>query len=63
MGVETLIHYPIAPHHQQAYNEWADDSFPISEKLHQQVLSLPISPVMSAGDVQHVIDACNSYKV
>jgi len=63
MGVQTLIHYPIAPHHQQAYNEWADDSFPISEKLHRQVLSLPISPVMSTGDVQYVIDACNSYKV
>lgn len=61
-GVQTLIHYPIPPHHQKAYIEWRDSEFEISEKIHKKVLSLPISSVMSADQVTQVIDACNSYE-
>lgn len=61
-GVQTLIHYPIPPHQQQAYKEWNNLGYPISEKTHREVLSLPISPAMSLQDTQQVIELCNSYK-
>ena len=59
-GVQTLIHYPIPPHHQKAYKEWNNLSYPISEKLHRDVISLPISPVMTNDEISHVIEAVNS---
>ena len=59
--IHTLVHYPIPPHHQKAYKEWSNLSFPITEKIHNQVLSLPISPVMTNDDVQNVIDAVNAF--
>lgn len=61
-GVQTLIHYPIPPHKQQAYKEWNDQSFPITEQIHNEVLSLPISPIMSEDEVTKVIEVINSYK-
>ncbi|UZT96670.1 DegT/DnrJ/EryC1/StrS family aminotransferase [Chryseobacterium fluminis] len=60
-GVQTLIHYPIPPHKQEAYKDWNGLSFPISEKIHQEVLSLPISPVMSDEEVLKVIEVINMY--
>lgn len=62
-GIQTLIHYPIPPHHQEAYKEWNNLSFPISEKIHQEVLSLPISSVMSNDEVGHVINTINSFEL
>lgn len=62
-GVQTLIHYPIPPHKQQAYKEWNDLNYPISEKIHDEVMSLPIGPTMSLEDVKKVIQLCNSFKV
>lgn len=61
-GVQTLIHYPIPPHKQQAYAEWEHLSYPVSEAIHQNVLSLPISPVLSMSDVEKVIELCNAYR-
>ncbi|WFE68818.1 DegT/DnrJ/EryC1/StrS family aminotransferase [Thiomicrospira sp. R3] len=61
-GIQTLIHYPIAPHHQPVYQAWSNQSYPISEAMHQEVLSLPISPVMTDDEVQKVIEAVNSFK-
>lgn len=61
-GIQTLIHYPIPPHKQQAYSEWADESYPISEKIHREVLSLPISPVLTMEDAKIVAEALNEYK-
>ena len=61
-GVQTLIHYPIPPHQQQAYSSWADLSLPITEQLHQQVLSLPLDPTMTQQDIQTVIDAVNGFQ-
>ncbi|AYO56917.1 aminotransferase [Chryseobacterium sp. 6424] len=59
-GIQTLIHYPIPPHKQKAYEEYNGLSFPVTEKIHEEVLSLPISPVMSDEEVQKVIAVLNS---
>jgi dTDP-4-amino-4,6-dideoxygalactose transaminase len=53
-GIQTLIHYPIPPHHQNAYQELSNLALPISERLHNEVLSLPISPVMTDEDTRYV---------
>lgn len=62
-GVQTLIHYPIPPHKQEAYTEWKMTSYPLTESLHRNVLSLPISPVMTQPQIQRVIEAVNSFEV
>lgn len=61
-GIGTLIHYPIPPHKQQAYSTFSDLHFPITEKIHNQELSLPLYPVMTATQVERVIDTVNSFK-
>jgi dTDP-4-amino-4,6-dideoxygalactose transaminase len=60
-GIQTLIHYPIAPHHQKAYQFWSNSGYPLTEAIHREVLSLPISPVMTDKQVQLVIEAINKY--
>lgn len=60
-GVQTVIHYPIPPHRQPAYTEWHGLSLPITEKIHETELSLPISPVMTDGEVSAVIMAVNAF--
>ena len=60
-GVQTLIHYPIPPHKQECYKEWNSLSLPITEKIHQQELSLPISPVMSMEEAAKVVDIINKF--
>ena len=60
-GIETIIHYPIPPHKQKAMQEWNSLSFPITEKIHNEVLSLPISPIMSDEEVSFVIEILNNY--
>ncbi|MBW7869217.1 MAG: DegT/DnrJ/EryC1/StrS family aminotransferase [Brumimicrobium sp.] len=59
-GVQTLIHYPIPPHKQLAYKVWKDLSLPITEKIHQEVLSLPISPVVNNSEVTKIIEELNN---
>lgn len=61
-GIGTLIHYPIPPHQQQAYREWKARSYPVTEQIHREVLSLPISPVMSVEQVSAVVAACNAWR-
>lgn len=61
-GVQTLIHYPIPPHKQVAYKDWNHLCMPITEQIHNEVLSLPISPVMPDDEVTKVIKVINSYK-
>lgn len=56
-GIQTLIHYPIPPHKQVAYRQWNQQSLPITETIHQQVLSLPISPIMDIIDVEKISNA------
>ena len=61
-GIATLIHYPLPPHQQQAYREWNARSYPVAEAIHREVLSLPISPVMSDQQVSAVAAACNAWR-
>lgn len=61
-GVQTLIHYPIPPHKQEAYRIYNHYSLPLTERIHQEVLSLPMGPTMTIADVQMVIDACNRFE-
>lgn len=61
-GVHAVIHYPIPPHQQPAYKEWASRSYPLTERIHQEILSLPMSPVMSAEEVQYVIETVNAFE-
>jgi dTDP-4-amino-4,6-dideoxygalactose transaminase len=60
-GIQTLIHYPIPPHRQRAYPELSHGKFPITETIHAEVLSLPISHVMSSDEVARVIQAVNQF--
>jgi dTDP-4-amino-4,6-dideoxygalactose transaminase len=57
--IQTLIHYPLAPHKQKAYKKWNNDSYPISEKIHKEVLSLPISPVQSIEETVKIVNVLN----
>ncbi|HAF29710.1 MAG TPA: aminotransferase [Bacteroidales bacterium] len=60
-GIQTLIHYPIPPHKQLAYMEWNGMSFPVTEKIHNEVLSLPISPVMTDIEVRKVTEILRTF--
>lgn len=60
-GIQTLIHYPTPPHKQMAYKEFKNLKLPVAEKIHQEVLSLPISPVMSNADCEKIVAAINNY--
>ena len=59
--VQTIIHYPIPPHQQECYKEWNNLSFPITEKIHNEELSLPISPVMTIEEVIDVVKLLNAF--
>jgi len=61
-GVQTVIHYPIPPHKQKAYSFLATYSYPISEKIHEQIISLPISPVMTKEEYVKVAVVVNAYQ-
>ena len=56
MGINTLIHYPIPPHKQKAYSEWNSLTFPITEKIHNEVLSIPLYPLLSNTQKKYIVD-------
>jgi dTDP-4-amino-4,6-dideoxygalactose transaminase len=58
-GVQTLIHYPTPPHKQKAYSDFNGMSLPVTEKIHRQVLSLPISPVLTRDEARQVVQSIN----
>jgi dTDP-4-amino-4,6-dideoxygalactose transaminase len=60
-GVQTMIHYPIPPHKQPAYLKWNTLSYPITEAIHSEVLSLPIGPTITEMQANAVVAACNSF--
>lgn len=60
-NIQTVIHYPVPPHKQNAFLEWNNLSFPITEKIHNEVLSLPISPVLTDEEVDFIIETLNQY--
>ncbi len=61
-GIETLIHYPIAPHRQECYREYAHLSLPVTEEIHRTELSLPIGPTMTLKETWEVVNAINNFK-
>lgn len=60
-NIQTLIHYPIAPHKQYAYKEWRNESYPITEKIHEEVLSLPMDPTLTQDEITRVVEIINKY--
>jgi dTDP-4-amino-4,6-dideoxygalactose transaminase len=60
--IQTVIHYPIPPHKQDAYAAWNHLSYPIAEKIHNEIISLPISPVITEDEVHVVCEVINSYQ-
>ena len=60
-GIETMIHYPIPPHKQKALANWNQLSFPITEKIHDEVLSIPLNSGLNDEEIQHIITVLNQY--
>ena len=60
-GIQTLIHYPIPPHKQKAYRDFNHISLPLTERMHEEVLSLPISQVMTIDEVTKVVKVLNNF--
>ena len=60
-GIQTMIHYPVPPHKQDAYKEWSNQSYPVTEEIHRTILSLPISPVLSDDEVKKVVETVNAF--
>lgn len=60
-GIQSLIHYPIPPHQQTCYAAYADEYLPIAESMSEQVLSLPMSPVLTEQEIRLVADCVNSF--
>lgn len=62
-GIQTLIHYPIPPHKQQAYDMLEEMHLPVTEKIHDEVLSLPVSPVLSEQEAMYVVQKINEFSL
>jgi dTDP-4-amino-4,6-dideoxygalactose transaminase len=61
-GIQTIIHYPIPPHKQEAYKEWNKLSFPITEKIHKEIISLPMGSHLTDDEIAQVAEAVNGWK-
>lgn len=61
-GIQTLIHYPVPPHKQGAYEGWNRLTYPVTEQISGEVLSLPISPVMERDEKERVVETINHYR-
>lgn len=62
-GIATFVHYPIPPYKQQAYKEFNNLTFPVNEKIHDEVLSIPLNPCMSEHDIGYIIEKLNIFSV
>lgn len=60
-GIQTIIHYPIPPHKQECFSNWNSLSYPITEKIHDEELSLPMSPAMTNDEIDYVIEVINNF--
>jgi len=61
-GVQTMIHYPVPPHQQKAYEYGISGSYPVTESIHRTVLSLPMGPVLDSADNELVVRAMNQFR-
>lgn len=62
-GVQTLIHYPTPPHKQKAYANWNHINYQVTEKIHNEALSIPINQAISDIDVQYIVDKLNNFEI
>lgn len=62
-GIQTLIHYPIPPHKQKAYTEWKNKQLSTTEQIHNEVLSIPISPIMAREEIETIVKIINVFKL
>ena len=60
-GIQTLVHYPVPPHKQPAYSEWQHESFPVTEQIHREILSLPVRENLKDDEIFYIIDKINRY--
>jgi dTDP-4-amino-4,6-dideoxygalactose transaminase len=60
-GVQTVIYYPVAPHKQEAFKEWSNANYPISEEIHSTAISLPLYPTLQEDEINKITKACNEY--
>lgn len=60
-GIETLIHYPVAPHHQKALEEFNHLQLPLTEEIHKTVVSIPLNPILSKEEMKAIIECLNAY--
>ena len=60
-NIQTVIHYPIPPHQQDAFKELSTGHFPISELIHESIISIPLSPVLTLEEVDFIIQVLNRY--
>ena len=61
-GIQTVIHYPKAPHKQLAYSELSNLELPITEQIHNEIISLPISPILSDLEMKYIVHIVNQYQ-
>lgn len=61
-GIQTVIHYPIPPHKQECYKEWNNFSFPITEQIHNEELSLPMSPCLKTEEIIKIVNVINAFQ-
>jgi len=59
--IGTLVHYPVAPHRQEALSAFSHLSFPVTEKIHREIVSIPVSPILTETQVSRIISVLNSY--
>ena len=62
-GIQTLIHYPIPPHRQEALKEYSQLSLPVTDRIHAEELSIPMSPLLTQEEVSYVIETINSFNI
>jgi dTDP-4-amino-4,6-dideoxygalactose transaminase len=60
-GIETMIHYPIPPHKQKALSSWNHLEFPITEKIHNEVISIPLNSTLRDDEIKHIVSTLNKY--
>lgn len=60
-GIGTDIHYPIPPHQQNAFTEWNRVSLPITEKIHKEVVSIPLNPSLTENEITYIIETINIF--
>ena len=60
-GVESVIHYPVPPHKQKAFTDWNNDHYPLTEEIHNTVISLPLDISMAEESISMIVEKCNSF--